>query len=193
MYHIYSFTHNNSKVVSLVIEAEIVPNKVISIDGVSYLTRDNKLIGVNFFDKNLSIKDSGLEKFPSKELIDEINVYLVNKGFPKLDYVSTSGFIVMEVSKIEEHPLNAKLDIVSLKGLDKEYSTVTRYKNIKVGDHVVATTDGASRLNCSLFVSRVERNIPIDVELNSPLDLGLGDDYKNAYISDLPIGSDIFR
>ena len=73
MYHIYSFTHNNSKVVSLVIEAEIVPNKVESIDGVSYLTRDNKLIGVNFFDKNLSIKDSGLEKFPSKELIDEIN------------------------------------------------------------------------------------------------------------------------
>ena len=99
----------------------------------------------------------------------------------------------MEVTKIEEHPLNAKLDIVSLKGLDKEYSTVTRYKNIKVGDHVVATLDGASRLNCSLFVSRIERNIPIDVELNSPLDLGLGDDYKNAYISQLPIGSDIFR
>lgn len=193
MYHIYSFTHNNSKVVSLVIEADVVPNKVISIDGVSYLTRDNKLIGVNFFDKNLSVKDSGLEKFPSNELIDEINVYLVNNGFPKLDYVSTSGFIVTEVAKIEEHPLNAKLDIVSLKGLDKEYSTVTRYKNIKVGDHVVATINGASRLNCSLFVSRVERNIPIDAELNSPLDLGLGEDYKNAYISQLPIGSDIFR
>lgn len=193
MYHIYSYTHNNSKVVSLVIDNEVIPQKVISEDGVSYLERENKLIGVNFFDKNLSTIDSGLERFPSNKLIDEINSYLTKRGYPCISYCSTSGFIVMEVTKIEEHPINPKQDIVTLKDLSKEYSSVTRYKNIKEGDHVVVITSGASRLNCSIFTSRVEKNIPIDVELCSPLDLGVNEEYKQAYISTLEVGSDFFR
>lgn len=193
MYHIYSYAHNNSKVVSLVIDNDAIPQKVISEDGVSYLERDNKLIGVNFFDKDLSTIDSGLERFPSNKLIDGINSYLSKRGYPCIDYCSTSGFVVMEVVKIEEHPVNPKQDIVTLKDLNKEYSSVTRYKNIKEGDHVVVIVDGASRLNCSIFTSRVEKNIPIDVELCSPLDLGVNEEYKQAYITNLDVGSDFFR
>lgn len=193
MYHIYSYIHNNSKVVSLVIDNDAIPQKVISEDGVSYLERGNKLIGVNFFDKDLSISNSGLERFPSNELVDEINSYLTKKGYPCISYCSTSGFVVMEVTKIEEHPINPKQDIVTLKDLNKEYSSVTRYKNIKEGDHVVVITNGASRLNCSIFTSRVEKNIPIDVELCSPLDLGVNEEFKQAYVTNLDIGSDFFR
>ncbi len=192
MYHIYSYYIGKEKITSLVIEPNCIPNQVKSKDGVTYLFRDKKLIGINFFNVELSTTSIGLEKKPSKELIDQINSYLTKERIDKLDYVSNSSFLVYEVEKREEHPIFEKQAIVTLKGLNDTLTTVTRYSNFKVGDHLVCLVSNGARLDGTIFKERIEKNIPIQTEINSPKDLKIGEDEKNAYITSLPVGADFF-
>ena len=192
MFHIYSYYFGKEKITSLVIEPSCIPNKAKSNDGVTYLFRDNKLIGINFFNVELSTTSIGLEKKPSKELIDQINSYLTKEGLDKLDYVSNSSFLVFEVERREEHPVFEKQAIVTLKGLNDTLTTVTRYSNFKIGDHLVCLVNNGARLDGTFFKERIEKNIPIQAEINSPKDLRIGEDEKDAYITSLPIGADFF-
>lgn len=192
MFHIYSYLHDKDKVTSLVIEPSLTPNKVITKDDVTYLFRDDKFIGANFFNKNLDVSSLGLEKIPSKKLIDEINSFLTSEGITPLTYVNSSLFIVYEVANIEEHPIFEKQSIITLKGINDTLTTVTRYSNFKIGDHLVCLVNNGARLNGTIFKERVEKNIPIQAEINSEADLKIGEDNKNAYITTLPVGTDFF-
>lgn len=168
----------------VVFDVDAIPDKVERKGDVAALFKEGKLIGYNFFNllELVKIKEKGLLVTPSDKLIDVLNDRLVNLGFAKLDYVRDSGFKVGRVVAIEEHPLNEKLRIVTIDLGGKTVSTVTRYSNFEVGSLLVVTCDGAFRFDGTVFHSRVERNIPIDVELNSAADLHIGEEKFQAFI-----------
>lgn len=186
---------NGEDILFAVEDVEAIPDSTERKGDVAALFKEEKLIGYNFFNLTdlVKIKECGLLVTPDDKLIDVLNDRLANLGFAKLDYVRSSGFKVGKVKSIEEHPLNEKLSIVTLDLGEKEVSTVTRYSNFKVGDLLVMTLDGAFRFDGTVFHSRVERNIPIDVELNSAADLHIGEAKFEAFIPEgYSAGDDFF-
>ena len=190
---IYVGKHNGKKVLFLVNDASASPEQIKEYENAAALYQGDKLLGVNLFDEALTADlPLGLLVHPNEEISAKLNQILEKNGLPKYQYVE-SGYEVMEVKLIEEHPLNEKLSILTLAGKNGECSSVTRYCNYKVGDHVVVAKDGTFLFDGSVFHKRVEKNIPIDVTLCSERDLCLGENYKEAFLAnDKAVGEDFF-
>ena len=190
---IYVGKHDGRNVLFLVIDQGATPDDIKNQEGASLLYREGKLIGVNVFDEAI-VKDLpvGLMVHPNEEILAKLNRILEKCGVSEYRYEG-SGFEVMEVKLLEEHPLNEKLSILTLLGKDGECSSVTRYANFSVGDHIVVAKDGTFLFDGSVFHKRVEKNIPIDVSCCSDADLRLGDNFKEAHLAnDKAVGEDFF-
>lgn len=163
------------------------------------LYNEDRLIGYNIFDVSKTVKLSahGIIFYPDPRLVDAINAILSRNGFDPLPYAVRSGFEVLEVVSIEEHPLDEKAFIVTLKGKEGEtFGTVSKARNLAPSLRVVAAMDGAILSDGTLFRKRVEKNLPIDVLLMSPKMLGLGEEEDVAFSLDddkAPLGSDFFE
>ncbi len=198
MYRLF-YNHQVSKDVLFVL---IDPTKEITstkrIEEVVALYHDEEIVGYNIFDisKTVRIQSKGIIFYPDSRLIDAINSVLSRTGFPLLPYPSESGYQVMRISSVEEHPLDEKASIVSLIGKDdKKYETVAKAKNIVVGSLCVAALNGSILSDGALFVSKTEKNLPIDVLLMSPKMLKIGEE-KDILFSpseeDYGVGDDFF-
>lgn len=106
---------------------------------------------------------------------------LSSKGYAGLGYGESSSFIVAKIIKEEEHPVFESSRILTLSIEGKTLSTVTRYANCHVGDKIVIKAEGY-RFDGTVFEPRVEKNIPIDCEVCSPLELRKSEEGKQAYI-----------
>ncbi len=172
-------------VLYIVIEPSIIPDEIKNVDGVVALYKEGRLIGANLLDisKTIKIKSTGMIPSPSNVFVDAVNSLLAKAGVSPLPYCEDSYYEVGEVTKIEEHPLDEKLSIVTLKGKDKEYQTVTRYHNFVVGDLLVYAKSGCIKFDGTSFFSHKSRNIDIDVELCSGKDLRLNEEEKEAFLA----------
>lgn len=189
---VYVGLHNNQKVL-FILYKEAKPTRIEEKEGIALLYDEDGLVGINLFDDALVTNlPLGLQVKLGLEVINAVNAHLLKAGVKELKS-EDSGYEVMEVSQIEEHPLNEKLSIVTLKGKEGDYSTVTRYSNFAVGDKLVAAKDGTFLFDGTCFHKKVERNIPIEVSLCSEKDLHLGEDFKSAIIvNDKTVGEDYF-
>lgn len=194
MYRLFYNYETSGDVLFVVIDPDKKADKVVSKDNVTLIYNDNKLIGINIFkiSETVKIKHSGAIFAPKKELLMAINPLIVNAGENALEIEESSGYKIMTITKLEEHPLDEKAKIVTLSCLDKTYQSVSYYQNIKEGLKVVAATDGAILIDGSLFTKRMVRNIPTEVSLCSEKDLGIGEDKKNAFVPDEKEGEDFF-
>lgn len=185
----------NGDVLFLVIEPEAYPDKVVAHGDVIALYKEDRLVGVNFRDigKVVKIHASGLLLPVDDRLVDVLNALLGNAGLSPLPYFRSSGYRVAEVKRIEEHPLDESKRILTLACGEQTLNTVTRYRNFGLGDHLVVATDGTIRFDGTRFRSRVERNIPIEAEVCSPLDLRAGEEGTLAYLApERKPGSDFY-
>ncbi|MCR5079262.1 MAG: DUF4479 domain-containing protein [Bacilli bacterium] len=195
MYRLYYNHKTNGDILFLVYEPESYPDRVEQRDDIVALYKEDRLIGVNFLHigKIMKIRADGMIVTPEDKMVEVLSSMMENAGLPSLPPCTDSGYVVAKVLKIEEHPLNEKLSILTLDIKEKTLTTVTRYNNFKEGDHVVIAKDNCLRFDGSAFHARVERNIPIECELCSEKDLRLGEEDKKAIVAnELSFGMDFF-
>lgn len=157
------------------------------------LYSEEEIVGYNLFNAKSYISDlkDGAYLKEDEKTLEEVNKALSENGFIPLKKNETSGYRVACVKALEEHPLLAKANIVTLTILDKEVQTVSFYQNLKVGAKVVVKENGCLDREGVMFLSHVEKNIPIDVSICGSEELNLPKT-DGAYLTDKKEGSDFF-
>ena len=195
MHRIYYSKALNDDTLFVVFHAEKTPNKVEKKGDVVALYSEDELIGINLLHASayLDFDPQGMVAKEEEALLEKLNGLFSEVGLPKLEKNPCSGYAVAKITKLEEHPLDEKKQIVTLSLKGETLETTTRYANIEVGSLVVVALDGCFKFDGTCFHKAVIRNIRQDCELCSPADLRLGEDYKNAYLpQDKEEGADFF-
>lgn len=184
MYRFYYNRKTGGDVLYCVINPLSYPDKVKKTGNVAALYHGDDRVGINFLDisQTMKIKAEGMIPFAADEFLKLINHMLENAGEESLPQLDSSFYKIARVGEIEEHPLDDKKVILHLGLGNQKLDTVTRYSNIKVGDCVVVALDGCLKVDGTPFAAHKERNIPIDCEVCSMKDLGVGEEDKLALI-----------
>lgn len=191
MYRFYKQVSAGKDVVFLLL-ADDSPDEVVAHDDVALLYNNKRLIGANFFGKEASLLSSyGMHPTISDLALSGFNAALEKHGATPLSPLASSGFIVGEVTEVEEHPLDEKKSILKISCLEKVHETVARAGN-KVGDKVVVAMDSSFLADGSLFLSHVDHNLKVDVLLVGSEDLGLSEEDFENLLSEKQSGDDLF-
>ncbi len=166
-------------------------------DNLSLLFHDEEIVGWNLFKVSefLKIKSDGIIFCPPKELLIVINSFLKRyDAAPLLEEPDSSFYHVYQILNLEEHPLDEKLQIVTLAKNEKEtLTTVSGLKGLEKGKFVVALSSGAITYDGEFFVQHLEHKLPIEVLMCSGADLKINDDRVNAFLVEgYEAGSDFF-
>lgn len=182
MYRLFYHPETLGDILFLVIDEEAYPNEKKTIGEVTCLYQNGKLVGANLFkvakERQFPV---GMIASPSQEMIAFINKKLAAFN-ETIVYEENSGYKVAEIRFLEEHPLDEKMKIVTLKVGDKQLVTTSRYPNLEVGEKLVIALDGCIKFDGSTFHSSVIKNIPHEADIANASELHLGDDFKLAYI-----------
>ncbi len=184
MYRLFYDFESNGDVLFVVINPEKKPDEIITNGDVTTLYANKELVGINIFNVSriAKLKSHGAIFAPDTLLLKTINDLLENSNAPRLEETSNSGFKVLTISNLEEHPLDEKASIVTLKDGEKAYQAVSHYKNLEIGKMVVVALDGTILYDGSLFSKKLVKNIPVDATLCSGKELKVSDNYKEAFI-----------
>ncbi len=184
MYRLFYDFESNGDVLFVVINPEKKPDEIITNGDVTTLYANKELVGINIFNVSriAKLKSHGAIFAPDTLLLKTINDLLENSNAPRLEETSNSGFKVLTISNLEEHPLDEKASIVTLKDGEKTYQAVSHYKNLEIGKMVVVALDGTILYDGSLFSKKLVKNIPVDATLCSGKELKVSDNYKEAFI-----------
>ncbi len=179
MYRLFYDFETNGDVLFVLIDPEKKVDEVNKDGDVAYLYSNKELVGINIFNvsKVVKIKTKGVIFSPDKNLLGVINSLLKTP----LTEEKESGYEVMSIINLEEHPLDERAQIVTLKSKDKTYQSVSYYKNLKIGMLVVVAKEGTITYNGSTFHKKVVKNIPVDVSLCSASELKISSDSKEAF------------
>lgn len=184
MYRLFYDFETNGDTLFIVISPEKKPDEAISNGDVTCLYTNKELVGINIFNVSriAKLKSHGAIFAPDSLLLNTINDLLSNSNAPKLEETTNSGFKVLSIVNLEEHPLDEKAQIVTLKGKnDETYQAVSYYKNLVVGEKIVGALDGTILYDGSLFNKKSIKNIPADVTICSGKELKVNDNYKEAF------------
>ena len=195
MYRLYYNHENVGDVLFIVIDGKAYPDRTVVKGEVTALYQGDRLVGINLFDfgKTAKIKATGMIVAPNDALIDVINSKLENAGLEKLPYCTSTGYQIGEVVGKEEHPLDEKSNILTIKVGEKTLTTVSRYQNIEVGSKIVVVTDGVLKFDGTAFAKKVVKNIPIECEVCCEKDLHIGEEFKKAFlVTEKASGADFF-
>lgn len=184
MYRFYYNRKTAGDVLYCVLDASSYPDSTKKIGDVVALYHGKERVGINFLNisKTIKIKAEGMIPTAGSEFLSPINYMLENAGEEPLPEQSSTYYAIAEVSGIEEHPLDEKKSIVHLSLGEKSLDTVTRYANLKQGSKTVVALDGCLRIDGTPFLAHSEKNIPVDCEICSEKDLGLGEESKQAFL-----------
>lgn len=194
----YRFFYNHEAtgdVLFLVIEPNKKADNIVTKGNVTALYSEGKLIGVNFFEigKTMKIHANGMIPVPEKPMLDCINSLLSNASLPTLEPLESSGYRVMEVTLLEEHPIDAKAVIVTLTDGVNTYHSVYHDPTLKEGDKVVVALEGSIAYDGSLIEKKIEKNLPIEVRLCTEKELKISENDGPAFkANEEKVGSDFF-
>ncbi len=153
-------------------------------------------VGINLFciSKHIKIPHDGAFLGNDAQLFAAVNILLLAEKLPPLKRNDNSGYFVAKVLSLEEHPLEEKAHIVTLSLLEKKVQTVSLFTNLKVGEKVVVKINGSPDNEGKLFLSHIEKNIPIDVLICNAYELGISSkNEESAYLAiDKNEGMDFF-
>ena len=195
MYRFFYNPDNVGDVLFVVVDPEAIPNKVVEHDGLTALYRDDVLVGANLFGvgEAFGLMEKGMIVKIDENVICNVNELFSKNGLAPLEKNVDSGYLVAEVTKLEEHPLDERCNIVTLNLGGKELTTVSRYANLEVGLRIVVAIDGCIKFDGTAFHKKIVRNIPIECEVCSPFDLRLSEEGKSAFVvTDKAPGEDFF-
>ena len=194
----YRFFYNHKAsgdVLFLVLKPSKKATRIENHDKLTAIYDGDELIGVNFFDigKTMKIHANGMILDVKEPMLECVNSLLSNASLPTLPIMENSGYIVMQITSLEEHPLDSKAYIVTLTNGKETFHTVYRDLTLKVGDKVVAATPGCIAYDGTEIVKTVEKNLPIDVRICSEKELKISEEDKAAFrANEEKVGSDFF-
>ena len=195
MYRFFYNPDNVGDVLFVVVDPEAIPNKVVERDGLTALYRDDVLVGANLFGvgEAFGLTEKGMIVKIDEKLFCNVNEQFSKNGLEPLAKNVDSGYLVARVTKLEEHPLDERCNIVTLDLGGKELTTVSRYANLEEGMRIVVAIDGCIKFDGTAFHKKIVRNIPIECEVCSPFDLRLNEEGKSAFVvTDKAPGEDFF-
>lgn len=186
----YRFFYNRAAIGDILIvvmnpEARVDHKKELGNIVALYDEKDT-LVGINIFNigEVMKIKVNGVIMIPDEKMLEIINNLLTKEGLEALPALTESGYKVALVTKVEEHPLDEKAQILELSCGDDKYETVSSYPNVKVGSKVVVATDGTILYDGSLFHKAIIRNINNDVLVASAPELRIEGNANEAFLLD---------
>jgi tRNA-binding EMAP/Myf-like protein len=194
----YRFFYNHEvsgDILFILINPDKAVTRHLSSHNVTALYAGDELVGINIFNISNCIKihSSGMICSPNKEFVGAVNAILEGEKIPPLPSLANSGYLVGKITKLEEHPIDEKAQIVTISLGDKEVTTVSHYKNLALNELIVVETDGCITYNGSVFHKFVSRNIPNEVSICSPRELKMEDDGAGALlVTNMKEGSDFF-
>lgn len=194
----YRFFYNHEvsgDILFIVIRPDLATTSHQSVSNVTAIYHDDVLTGLNIFDisKSIKIHSVGMIESLRKEFIEAVNAILEGAKMAPLPISESSGFVIGKITKMEEHPVDEKAHIVTISLGDKEYTTVSHYKNLSEGAFVVVEIDGCIGFDGSIFHEFTSRNILSEVSICSPHELKMDDDGSGAYLlNEGKPGSDFF-
>lgn len=171
MVGVFSTKFHDQDLLCVVFDPEAVPTATKQVGNAIALYQGDKLVGLNVFGIVEKFY-TGLNPLPSEDQLSILNKAMAALGLPALN-VSDSGFHVATVVNKEEHPLDERKHILTVKEGEKTFTTTTRYANIEIGSKIVVLHDSFFRHDGTAFHASVIRNIPQDVEVCSYADLHL--------------------
>lgn len=196
----YRFFYNHEAlgdILFLLIEPSLKVNKKVEHDDVVALYHDDIFVGANFFNigRVMKFKANGMIVKPNSKMIEIVNDLLKTVDVPALEYKEDSGYKILEIESLEEHPLDAKASIVTLTDENNNtLSTVSNYQNLHEGDQVVCLKPNFIDYEGVKFVKHQEKNIDIDVIICSPKQLTINEDNNIALkVEDDRLGEDFFK
>lgn len=197
MYRLFYNHEVLNDVLLILIKPDKKVTKTIKKGEVVALFSDDELVGYNIFEisKTIKIKAHGAIFDVAPMLLEAINNILIRNDFSPLEPLTSSGYEVMKIVSLEEHPLYEKEQIVTLIGKDnKQYQTVSPLINLSVVEMVIVATSPSILFDGTYFEKYVSKNIPIDVLIMSSKELRLGEEEKEAFIINegYDIGDDFF-
>lgn len=184
MYRLFYDYETNGDVLFVVIDPEKKVTKTVSNGNVTAIYSGEELVGINLFEisSSVKIKSHGIIFAPSEKLLSAINPVLLNAGLPALEEPKSSGYRVLRIKKLEEHPLDEKAQIVTLSDGKEDYTTVSWYSNLREGMQVVSAMDGCILIDGTLFHKGMLKNIAHDVSLCGANELKIESPSKGAFI-----------
>ncbi len=194
----YRFFYNHEAcgdVLFLLLKPNEKADKIVKKDNAVALYKGDELIGVNFFEigKTMKIHASGMIRTPGKPMLDCVNTLLANASLPTLEPSNDSGYKVMQVTDLEEHPLDQRAVIVTLTDGVNTYHSVYHDPSLAINDKVVVAMPGCITYDGTLIEKTVEKNLPIDVRLCTEKQLKISDDDGPAFkAKEENVGSDFF-
>jgi len=194
MFRIFYNHEVSGDVIFILIDPEAEIDEVISQNEVTALKHEGQIVGYNIFKASSFVKlhSKGAIFAPTEELIKLINYVLVNAKFPELPKLDSSGFKVMKIIAIEEHPLNEKASIVTLSCDKEKYSAVSSFTNLGIGKYVVVALNKTILFDGSVFHSDIDHNIRRDVAIMSGKELLISESQEAFIVSDIKEGDDFF-
>ena len=195
MYRFFYNPENVGDVLFVVTDPETIPNKVDEFEDLTVLYRDGTFLGANLFrvKEEFGLSEKGMIVKICDELLTKVNEKFAKVGLKPLEPNANSGYVVAKVLKLEEHPLDERLNIVTLDLGGSELTTVSRYANLKEGLLIVVAIDGCIKFDGTAFHKKIVRNIPIECEVCSPFDLHVGEEGKAAFeVQNKVPGDDFF-
>lgn len=195
MYRLFYDYETNGDVLFLLIDPEAKVDHTKQVGNVTVLYDvEDKILGANLFTVSSVVKihSKGALFAPSEKLLSAINPWLEAAGVPALAPEKSSGFKVFEITKLEEHPLEAHSSIVTLSDGKKDLTSVSSLPDLKVGDVVVGATDGCILSDGSVFHAGEVRHIQVDTKLMSAKELRLSDEEGAFHPEGYALGDDFF-
>lgn len=194
MYRLFYRRETIGDILFIILDSEKKAERNERVGDVASIYSGDELIGINVFNFSnvYHIEKEGMIISPEEKMLEALNKKLAEAGVAPLEKPLDSGFKVGEIIELEEHPLDDKAHIVTASFGEKKLQTVSKMKNIKVGDKIVAALDGCILFDGSIFHSKVIRNIPNDFSIMNIKELGLGDSYDALIVEDMDSGRDYY-
>ena len=168
MYRLFYDYETNGDVLFLLIDPEAKVDHTKQVGNVTVLfDTQNKVLGANIFSVSSVVKihSKGALFAPSEKLLSAINPWLEAAGVAALTPEKSSGFEVLEITKLEEHPLEAHASIVTLNNGKKDVTSVSSLPEVR---HIQVDTK---------LMSAKELRLSEDLGAFHPEGYALGDDF----------------
>lgn len=169
------------------------PLKSLNKDGITLIYGENDaLLGINIFDfsSKAKLKHRGVIFAPGDELFDHINSLLKPTGI-QLDRPLSSGTVAAKIIKIEEHPLDAKLSILTLDIGKQTKHAITGLKGIVEGRNIAVLLPGYIDHLGELYEPHKVKNVMGETEVLPASAFG-GEDDSVYPLDGYEVGEDPF-